>query len=195
MKNVLLNVIEKYLKIFPEEYERQLKLIEYLNKSDDNSITDWNNFSGHIVAGGFVYAKQENQFLVLWHKDLQMYLYPGGHTDSSDKNPLETSKREIKEETGLQDLEQLKLSDSELIPIDIDTHIIGYNSRLNLPEHYHFDFRYLFMIEKIEDIKMDTEELSEYRWIGIDELSNDPNYGKIAAKIKTLLLETAKTKK
>ncbi len=47
------------------------------------------------------------------------------------------------EKTGLSNLEQLKLFENEQIPVDIDTHLIGYNERLNLPAHYHFDFRYL----------------------------------------------------
>ena len=194
MKNMLLNIINKYLEIYPEEQERQTILINYLNSHNAEEIVDWNNFDGHIVAGGFIYAKEEGKFLVLYHKDLKMFLYPGGHVDAKDNNPLEASKREIEEETGLSDLQQLKLYDEELVPIDIDTHKIGYNERLNLPEHYHFDFRYLFTIERIENINIDSEELGNYQWISIDELRNDPNYGKIATKVEKLLIESRKSK-
>ena len=189
MKNILLNVLHDYLLLFPGEQERQSTILDYLQKHNDEEITDWNNFDGHVVAGGFIYAKKENKFLVLYHNDLKMFLYPGGHIDSSDNNPLYAAKREVLEETGLDSLEQLKVSESELIPIDVDTHKINYNERLNLPEHYHFEFRYLFMVDNISDIKMDTEELSEYKWIDIQELSNDPNYGKIATKIQRFLSE------
>ena len=158
----------------------------------DLEITDWNNFDGHVVASGFIYAKEENKFLVLYHNDLKMFLYPGGHIDSNDTNPLSASKREIFEETGLSNLEQLKISNYELVPIDIDTHKIGYNERLNLPEHYHFDFRYLFMVDRISDIKIDIEELSSYKWISIEELSSDINYGRIATKITKLLDDNKK---
>lgn len=187
MKKILIDILKQYLVMFPEEHQRQAKLMEYLQQSSDEQITDWNNFNGHIVAGGFIYAKEESKFLVLYHNDLKMFLYPGGHVDLNDKNPLESSKREIAEETGLSNLEQLKVSEDELIPIDIDTHIIGYNTRLNLPEHYHFDFRYLFMVDRISDIKTDIEELSSYKWISIDELSYDINYGTIVKKIETVL--------
>lgn len=186
-KDILINIVNQYLKIFLEESQRQTKLIEYLELNNDNQIIDWNNFDGHIVAGGFIYAKEENKFLVLYHKDLKMYLYPGGHVDAKDINPLETSKREIEEETGLIDLEQLVLNCNNLIPIDIDTHTVGYNERLNLPEHYHFDFRYLFMANKIVDIKLDTEESANYKWISIDELNNNTNYCLIIKKIEKLL--------
>ena len=79
--------------------------------------------------------------MVLYHKELKRYLSPGGHVDSIDKNILESARREIKEETGLNNFEQLKISSNELIPIDIDTHIINYNDRLKLPKHYHFDLK------------------------------------------------------
>ena len=189
MKDILIDIINKYLKIFPEEQDRQSKIIDYLNIHNNEEITDWNNFDGHIVAGGFIYAREEKKFLVLYHKDLNRYLYPGGHTDSSDINTLETAKREIKEETGLINLEHLKLSDDELIPIDIDTHIINYNERLKLPEHYHFDFRYLFIIDKISNINLDSEELLNYKWIDINELKNDINYGVVLDKIEKLIGE------
>lgn len=187
MRQQLLNLLEEYLLLFPEEQQRQITLINYLKSHKDDELTDWNNFDGHVVAGGFIYAREENKFLVLYHNDLKMFLYPGGHVDSVDINTLEASKREILEETGLSNLEQLKLTEDALIPIDIDTHIIGYNARLKLPEHYHFDFRYLFMVDKISDIKTDTEELSGYKWISIEELNSDPNYGTIANKIKRIL--------
>lgn len=187
MKNIIKEILSNYLKIFPKEQVRQSILTNYLETHNDNEMIDWNNFDGHIVAGGFIYAIEEKRFLVLHHKDLDMYLYPGGHVDEMDKTPLETSFREVKEETGLENLKQLTITDNSLIPIDIDTHRAKYNQRLNLPEHYHFDFRYLFVIDKIENIKIDTEETSDYKWIDIVDLYNDPHYGKIAIKIEHLL--------
>ncbi len=189
MKNTLLNVLHDYLLLFPKEQERQLMLISYLQNHNDEEIIDWNNFDGHIVAGGFIYAKKEKMFLVLYHRDLKMFLYPGGHINSNDNTPLYAAKREIKEETGLDNLKQLNLSGNELIPIDIDTHKINYNERLQLPEHFHFEFRYLFMIDKVSDIKIDIDEVSKYKWIDIKELSNDENYGKIVIKIQNILSE------
>ena len=175
--------MSEYLVLFPNEQQRQEKFIEYLKNHDDNQITDWNNFDGHVVAGGLIYAKEEQKFLVIYHNDLKMFLYPGGHIDSNDINPLEASKREMLEETGFDKIEEVILSNNGLIPIDIDTHVIPYNERLNLPEHYHFEFRYLFTIDSIKEVKLDMSESSNFKWISIDELRDDKNYGKIAEKI------------
>ena len=124
-----------------------------------------------------------------------MFLYPGGHVNGDDKDILFAARREIFEETGLKGLEQLVLLGNNLVPIDIDTHLIGYNKRLNLPEHYHFDFRYLFIVDRISDIKIDNKELSDFKWISIDKLSNDPIYGAVASKLKKFLFENENKKK
>lgn len=182
-----LKILEKYLQLFPKENERQKKLIEYLKQSEDKNIINSNNFEGHIVSGGFIYAKKDNKFLVLYHKELKMYLYPGGHIEQADKTIIDAAKREIKEETGLYNLRQLKIDEDNLIPIDIDTHKIPFNEKRNLPEHYHFDFRYIFIIDKIENIKIDKEESDSYEWIGLTELKKDKNYEKVANKIECII--------
>ena len=106
---------------------------------------------------------------------------------------MSVAEREVKEETGLVNFELLEATKNKIVPIDIDTHRIGYNEKLDLPEHFHFDFRYLFVIDKISKIHIDTEEMSDYKLIDINELMNDLNFGKIVKKIERLLLE-AKTK-
>ncbi len=189
MKEDLLSILNEYLLLFPNEQERLRQLIEFLSNHTAKELTDWNNFDGHIVASGFVYSLEDEKFLVLYHKDLKMYLYPGGHVDNNDNSILSAAEREVKEETGLVDFKLLELTKNKMVPIDIDTHRIGYNERLNLPEHFHFDFRYLFVINKISDIHIDTEEMSDYKWIDINELRNDLNYGKVAKKIERLLPE------
>ena len=183
MRDLLLKLISEYLIMFPDEKERQERFIEYLKNHTDEQITDWNNFDGHVVAGGFIYAKEEQKFLVIYHNDLKMFLYPGGHVDAGDVNPLEAARREVFEETGFDDIEEVVLSDNKLIPIDIDTHVIPYNDRLDLPEHYHFEFRYLFAIDSIKEVKLDLSESSKFKWISKGELREDKNYGRISEKI------------
>ena len=186
MKKEILQIINEYLKMFPEETDRQIKLIKFLKENEENNIKDLNNFKGHIVAGGFVYAKKENKFLVLYHNDLKMFLYPGGHIDNNDINILETAKREVIEETGFNNLKQINLCNNELVPLDIDTHLVTYNDRLKLPEHFHYEFRYLFEIDKIQEPIIDKEELEKFKWIDIEELKEDKNYGVIANKIEKI---------
>jgi len=187
MKDVVINIIEKYLEIFPEEKERQGKLIKYLKKYEDLEIVNCNNFEGHITASGFIYSLQDKKFLMIFHKKAQCYLNSGGHSDLEDESPLETAKREIMEETGITDLRTIRITDEEVIPIDIDTHIIPYDAKRNLPEHYHFDFSYFFVVDKIENVKIEEKEVDNYKLVNIEELYNNNHYGKMMFKIERML--------
>lgn len=182
MKNTINDILEKYLTMYPDEKQRQQTLLTYLKNNDNEDIIDWNNFNGHIVASGFVYAKRQNKFLMLYHKDLNMYLYPGGHVNVDDDNILEAAIREVKEETGLIDIKQLQICNDKLVPIDIDTHEIGYNERLKLPKHYHFDFRYFFIVDSVKDINIDIEEHTEYKWISAEEFAKNKDYDRVLDK-------------
>lgn len=110
--------------------------------------------------------------------------------NKDDINTLEAAKREVREETGLTELQQVEILDNKLIPIDIDIHLIPYNERLNLKEHYHFDFRYLFITDDT-NINIDEEELSYYKWVSLNELNN---FGPVKSKLKMLLSIAGKTR-
>ena len=96
MKTELVEILNKYLELFPDEKLRLKEFISFLENSSDEKIIDWNNFLGHVVASGFVYSIKDKKFLVLFHKDLKMDLYPGGHLDQKDKSVLDAAIRELK---------------------------------------------------------------------------------------------------
>lgn len=187
MKENIQIILNEYLKVFPDEEEKLFLLNRYLKQSIVEEITDWNNQNGHITIGAFVYSQREDKFLVLYHKDLEMYLYPGGHLEKKDKTLISAAKRELKEETGLENLELLKISNKG-IPFDIDIHLIPQNKRVGMPKHYHFDFRYLFLVKDISEINFDKEEFKDYKWILSKELSKDKNYGDVINKLNKLLI-------
>ena len=187
MKTVVKHILDKYKSIYPEEDLRVFT--DFVENSTDKEIYDWNNFTGHIVASAFLYAKKEDRFLVLFHRDFGNYLYPGGHVDETDLSPLDAAKRETIEETSISDFKVISICDDELVPIDIDTHYIKKNERLNLPIHYHFDFRYLFVVDQIEDVVVDPEESGDFKWIDIDELDSYVKSGPVVSKIRNLNLK------
>ena len=187
MKESVTDILNKYLSIYPLEKDKLNRLFEFINTHKSEEITDWNNFDGHIVSSGFIYAKNDKKFLVLFHNDFKRYVYPGGHVDSTDKSILDAAKREIKEESGIDNFKLVSTDSDENVPMDIDIHLIGYNERLDLPEHYHFDFRYFFVIDSISDIKVDPEEHFTYKWIDVEEFINNCHYGDAINKILNLI--------
>ncbi len=186
-KEIIKSIIAEYLKVFPTESNKLERLKNFIQTNKENSLCDWNNVNGHLTAGAFLYSKYTKKFLVLWHKDLKMFLYPGGHCENNHITPLETAKAEVVEETGINNFVALNLIKNQIIPIDIDTHVIPFNSRINMPEHLHFDFRYLFVVDNEGKVTVDQNELSSYKWIDEKELSLDENYGTIIEKLKQFI--------
>ncbi len=84
MKELMAHILSNYKEIFPNEREKLNQLETFLEQHTEEDIIDWNCFDGHIVASEFIYAKKEKKFLVVYHKDLNMKLYPGGHMIKSD---------------------------------------------------------------------------------------------------------------
>ena len=186
MKEEYLKTIKEYLSYYKEEKTRQEEVEKYIRNTEERQIIYSKNIDWNIVSSAFIYNEKNKKFLVLYHKDLKMYLYPGGHIDKEDKNILEAAKRETREETGLTKFKEVLIG-NQIIPIDIDTHRIPYNKRLNLKAHTHFDFRYLFILTEEEKIKQDTKEMGDYKWIDIKELEENNNYGKVVNKLKNIL--------
>ena len=185
MKDLIINILDRYFVLYSNEVNRLEKFKDFINNSTDEELSDWNNFNGHIVASAFIYAKNEKKLLLVYHNDFNMYVYPGGHMEFDDNTPLEAAIREIKEETGLDNLEQVVIGDDILVPIDIDIHNIEYNEKLDLPRHYHFDFRYLFVVDDIKDITLDSEELSDYKWVSIKDVED--KFGGVLDKVKRIV--------
>lgn len=186
MKKLIADTLDKYLTIYKED-DKLSKLKDFLNKTDDIGVTDWNNFDGHVVASAFVMAKREKLFALVYHNEFKIYIYPGGHITEDDINPLEAAKREVIEETGLKNLKVVSVTDNELVPFDIDIHHISYNEKLALPEHYHFDFRYFFIVDHMSDLVIDESESSGYKWVTFEELAKNSHYEKCIKKIEELM--------
>lgn len=185
MKEKTENILNEYFNIY-EERDKLSILEDFLNKYKGYDRVDWNNFYGHIVSSAFVYSKKDKLFLTLFHKEFNTYVYPGGHVIESDKSILDASKREVKEETGIDEYKVISLSDDINIPIDIDIHNIAYNKKLDLPPHYHFDFRYFFLVDEVKDVVLDNES-EDYKWVPLEEIKNNPHYGHVYKKLESII--------
>lgn len=196
MKTDIKQIIEEYLKIFPNEKEKLNKLKSLIdnNENNYNNLFNRKNFEGHITASGYIYSKAEKKILLLEHKALKKFLQPGGHAELLDNEIIDTAKREIKEETGLQDLEIVNIAINKNIPLDINTHFIPKNEKKKEDGHYHHDFRYLFIVDKIDDVKIDFCESNGYKWINMNDIRNSENFKGVVEKILKLLNQKYKIK-
>ncbi len=168
LNQTLNQILASYKVAFEDEIEDLGLLSEQLNV--ENDIYSRKNFVGHITASGIILSPDYKKILLIKHKILNKFLQPGGHVDSLEL-PFDAAKREVMEETGLRDLEYLPFDfQNPNLPLDIGTHYIPANPKKSEEAHYHHDFRYCFVVKNIENIKLGLNEVSELKWLEIDEL-------------------------
>ena len=179
-------IVGEYLKYYPEEKENISKLINLI-KHNKEDIFNRKNYDGHITASGFIYCLSEEKLLLLEYKALNILLQPGGHVENDDQDIISAAKREIFEETGLSDMQIISICNDINVPFDINIHYIPANKKKQEDEHYHYDFRYLFIINKLEDITINYSESNDYRWIDINSLLTNKRFDSAIKKIISLI--------
>lgn len=144
-----------------------------------------NNREKHFTASALII--DDNKVLLLYHKKLGIWLYPGGHVENNE-NPEETVVREVMEETGLH-IEILGEKDGNLANPETDISVL-YNPYAFLCElvgdHYHNDIVYLCKIHgENKEIKYNEGESQQIRFFSLDEIKNIelfPNFRRLLEK-------------
>jgi 8-oxo-dGTP pyrophosphatase MutT (NUDIX family) len=163
---MLLEILHEYFNIFPGEQTKLATLLEQVSAGDD--LQNRKTLPGHITGAAFVLSPDKSKLLLIHHVILQKWLQPGGHWDPGEADPLSAARREAVEETAVQIAKNIQINpDNPLVPLDIDSHYIPANPAKNEPEHYHHDFRYVFMAAN-EQLKHQAEEVMRADWFGFD---------------------------
>ncbi len=128
---------------------------------------------GHFTASAFVLSPSRDQLLLIRHKKLGLWLQPGGHIESTDRDVLSAATREVREETGLSQL----VVESPLF--DLDVHEIP--AWQDTPAHLHHDIRALLIAQ---DLAVEgADDAAEARWFPLQELAD--SLGELAAGYAT----------
>lgn len=157
----LIQALEEYKPVDTKEKEDLRKIIEFLDNNEN--CFERTNLKGHITAGALVIDNNGN-VLLNHHKILNTWLHFGGHSDG-DNNSLNVAKREVMEESGICDVDNLggKI-------FDIDVHMIPENKSKNEPAHWHYDIRFLFIAKK-RDFQI-SDESKDIKWVTMQEAKN-----------------------
>lgn len=155
-----------YLRRFPAERP----VVDDLRRLIDEgaNVTSRKEARGHVTCGGIVIGA-DGKLLMIHHRALDRWLFPGGHLEEQDASLRDAALREIAEETGLHPQNLRKLGGHfDRIPIHIDCHPIPANPAKQEPEHRHFDFRFVFRAQP-QAFAPQEEEVWGCAWVALDQ--------------------------
>lgn len=151
--------------------QREQGSVDVLRKglAEDAIAYDRGGSAGHFTASAAIIDPKARKTLLTHHRKLGIWVQLGGHCDG-DRDLKASSKREGLEESGLGELtawQPAALADS--LPLDIDIHSIPGKDKQH--DHYHFDFRYLWLADSTQPL-ICSEESLDLAWVDFDQLSS-----------------------
>ncbi|MBJ7353286.1 MAG: NUDIX domain-containing protein [Thermoleophilaceae bacterium] len=161
IREALLSDARKHKPHDEAERRHQLAMIDWLSDPSTDGPFDRNVFDpGHATGSCFVVGT-DGRAALIFHKNLKLWVQPGGHAEPGESDPAVVSAREAEEELGI--------SLGGVVPelFDLDVHRIG--ARGGTPAHFHFDFRTLAVIEPAE--LAPATDAAEARWLTRAEIS------------------------
>ena len=150
--------LENYRTPFEEESP---VIKDFVDLTYDDLAFVRERLQGHFTGSAWVVNKMRTHTLLTLHRKLERWLQLGGHADGNE-NLLEVAMLEAKEESGLT---SLRFVDPGIF--DIDRHLIPEKG--DIPEHFHYDVRFLIEAEMNEPLVI-SEESKELAWIPFDSV-------------------------
>lgn len=123
--------------------------------------------AGHFTASAWVLDPGRRQVLLVLHRKLGKWLQPGGHADGNT-SLIDVARKEVLEETQIPTATPAASGLLETPPIlDLDIHTIP--ARGSVPEHEHYDVRYL-LVAHAARLPQGNEENHDARWVPLASL-------------------------
>jgi len=136
---------------------------------------------GHVTSSALVVSPDEQQILLVSHRDFGFWMQPGGHLDPEDTDVLAAARRELAEEAGLDAIDRPLWAQGIL---DVDVHDVPAGLKRGEPAHNHFDVRFAFRA-RTRDVTAATDA-KDARWFALDGLADvntDASVRRAAARI------------
>lgn len=141
----------------------------------------------HLTASAWVVSPDRRQVLLAYHNLFHSWAWLGGHADG-ERDLLSTALREVREESGLEDVRPVS---PELYSVEILT-VDGHEKRGRyVSSHLHLNVSFLLEADPDAPVRCKPDENSRVGWFGLEEAvaaSTEPwfqtrVYSKLNAKL------------
>tara|TARA_R110000868_G_scaffold189695_2_gene433008 strand:- start:52492 stop:53031 length:540 start_codon:yes stop_codon:yes gene_type:complete len=173
-RNDILIALDNYNPQSLEEQGSKLLMVDFIENNKDCFKRE--NLEGHVTGSAWVVSNCGKKVCLVHHKKLKKWLQPGGHCDGEFRVKL-VAEKEMQEETGLK---TGKAFDGKIF--DIDVHVIPEHK--GVPEHIHYDIRYVFVADGNEK-PIVSDESNDVKWFTFKEaaaLDIDESVARMLAK-------------
>lgn len=170
--------LEKYTSVYHKENIDKLFMLTFLEHN--SRPFDRTTLEGHFTGSALVVNRDFSKILLNHHLGLDKWFQFGGHADGNS-DLLAVAIRELEEESGIVGAE---LYSEELF--DIDIHQIPFSVKKNEPQHYHFDVRFLFLVDESVPINISTDESKEIKWVSVEDIptyTRDDSFLRMVKKV------------
>ena len=170
-----------------EEKDRDL-ILRFIDENGD--AFSRLNPTAHMTASAWVVNPKRDRVLAVYHRIFDSWTWTGGHADG-DEDLLGVAVREVKEETGVEDV--FPVSD-DIFSLEILT-VDGHEKNGSyVASHLHMNVTYLLECDDSQALKVCEEENKGVAWFGRDEMlqkSTEPwfverIYAKLNHKLEAL---------
>jgi 8-oxo-dGTP pyrophosphatase MutT (NUDIX family) len=177
-RQILLNKLKEYHGIDAHEETMRLRIIEFVEHNPN--CFERSLLTGHITGSAMMVNKQRTHTLLTHHHSLDKWLQLGGHSDG-DPDTLNVALREAEEESGVKGI----VAVSEKI-FDVDVHVIP--AKNEVPEHYHYDIRFLFEADDAQPLTVSSES-KDLAWIPLNSIEEYTTEESVLRMVRKILYQ------
>lgn len=184
----LRNQIEKYKPYNEQEEKDKQTMLKYID-TFDNILVRENEFA-HFTASSWVVNKERTKVLMIYHNIYQSWAWTGGHSDG-EVDSLKVAIKELKEETGVENIKVLKEDIFSLEAITVNGHV---KRGKYVSSHIHLNLTHLLEVDEKDILHIKADENSGVKWIPMEEINEvskenwmkEKVYAKLNEKLKEM---------